>query len=46
MKDNDREKRNDEWLTGNDTEVEGTKALSEMLKKNSTLKSLNLWSEE
>ena len=33
-------------MTGNDIGDEGAKAMSEMLKVNSTLTSLNLWSEE
>ena len=33
-------------MTGNWIGVEGAKSMSEMLKMNNTLTSLNLWSEE
>ena len=33
-------------MTGNDIEDEGAKSMSEMLKVNSALTTLNLWSEE
>ena len=33
-------------MTGNGIGVEGAKAMSEMVKVNSTLTSLNLWGEE
>ena len=33
-------------MTGNKIEVEGAKSMSEMLKTNKTLTSLNLWGEE
>ena len=33
-------------MTGNGIGVEGAKAMSEMMKVNTTLTSLNLWSEE
>ena len=41
-----RNERNDEWFTGNEIGVEGAKTMSEMLKTNTTLTSLDLVSEE
>ena len=38
-------KRNKEWMTGIDFEDEGSKAISEMLKVNTTLKEMSLISE-
>ena len=40
------EKEKEELKTGNDIGDEGAKSMSEMLKVNSALTTLNLWSEE
>ena len=40
-----RNERNDEGMTDNDIGDEGAKSMSEMLKSNTTLQSLNLGSE-
>ena len=40
-----KKKKSDDWLTDNGVGAEGAKALSEMLKVNTTLTSLNIRSE-
>ena len=42
----EKNKRNEGWVTGNTIGTEGAKSMSEMLKTNTTLTSLNLGSEE
>ena len=41
-----KKKAKEEWMTGNEIGVEGAKSMSEMLKVNTTLKSLKLSGEE
>ena len=42
----EKDNRTDQQMTDNGIGVEGAKVMSEMLKDNTTLKSLNLWSKE
>lgn len=39
-------KKEEEWMTDNEIGIEGSKAMSEMLRVNKTLATLNLSSEE
>ena len=45
-RDKKRKKEKEERMTGNRIGVEGAKAMSETLKVNSTLTTLNLWGEK